>query len=223
MPISTSGLTLDAKTLPILPLQLAQGFSSFWDLSPPTRGVRFIGDLAWVLSPVLCVCVACLCVSGTRVWVTRSPDVTQGMPAVEGDDCRGQVGLRTQDWGSPWGWKQGGGPLCWGGGAVASASGLVHPLLLPAQGHCLSVGVLGDRAALSQGLVHCSFWNEWGLAAGQGQGPQNSGWRGAHRFPWSGDVCRRAASGVFLVSLNWLQGCPAVHSGGLGGALGWLG
>lgn len=118
MPISTSGLTLDAKTLPILPLQLAQGFSSFWDLSPPTRGVRFIGDLAWVLSPVLCVCVACLCVSGTRVWVTRSPDVTQGMPAVEGDDCRGQVGLRTQDWGSPWGWKQGGGPLCWGGGEL---------------------------------------------------------------------------------------------------------
>lgn len=66
-------------------------------------------------SPVLCVC--CVSVSGTRVWVTRSPDVTQGMPAVEGDDCRGQVGLRTQDWGSPWGWKQGG-PLCWGG-AVA--------------------------------------------------------------------------------------------------------
>lgn len=94
--------------------------------------------------------------------------------------------------------------------------GPVYPLLLPAQGHCLSVGVLGDRAALSQGLVHCSFWNEWGLAAGQGQGPPNSGWRGAHRFPWSGDVCRWAASGVFLVSLKLaarLSSCPVGRVG----------
>lgn len=67
MPISTSGLTLDAKTLPILPLQLAQGFNSFWDLSPPTRGVRFIGDLAWVLSPVLCVCCVSVCVGDPGV------------------------------------------------------------------------------------------------------------------------------------------------------------
>lgn len=147
MPISTSGLTLDAKTLPILPLQLAQGFSSFWDLSPPTSGVRFIGDLAWVLSPVLCVC--CVSVSGTLVWVTRSPDVTQGMPAVEGDDCRGQVGLRTQDWGSPWGWKQGG-PLCWGG-AVASASGPRSPPASPSSGPLPVSGGPGGQGSPQSG------------------------------------------------------------------------
>lgn len=78
------------------PLQLAQGFSSFQDLSPPTRSVCPTRELACVLSLVVFVSHVCVC-WGTGlsvVWASRPPDLTQGMPAVEGDDCRGQVGLR---------------------------------------------------------------------------------------------------------------------------------
>lgn len=96
-----------------------------------------------------CVCVACLCVSGTRVWATRSPDVTQGMPAVEGDDCRGQVGLRTQGWGSPWGWEQGG-SLCWQG-AVASASGPRSPPASPSSGPLPVSGGPGGQGSPQSG------------------------------------------------------------------------
>lgn len=53
------------------------------------------------------VCVSRVCVCrGPRhrvAWAMWASDLTQGMPAVEGGDCGGQVGQGVQAWGSPGG------------------------------------------------------------------------------------------------------------------------
>lgn len=66
-PVSTSGLSLDAKTLLVVPLRLAQGFSRCRDLSPPTLDVPLPRELAWVLSVVMCVCPVSVCVRDSGI------------------------------------------------------------------------------------------------------------------------------------------------------------
>lgn len=114
------------------------------------------------------------------------------MPTVQGD-CRGL------GWGGVWAgrqpWESSGQVEEWKSerelqaGAQLSALSSHLPSATPSSGQPLVGGdsgmqlstplckLGGDRAAISVSglLVHCAFWNGWGLAAQSGQGPPNSG------------------------------------------------
>ena len=146
---------------------------------------------------VLCVSHVSVCVGGPGrrvLWAVWPADLTQGMPTVQGD-CR--VWGR-QRCGQGEGMERCRGAPGWDG--VAASASRVSPFTLchsQLRATPLSVGVLGCRSAppyanwggegaaisVSGSLVHCSFWNGWGLAAWCRQGPPSSSSRGAQGLP----------------------------------------